>query len=230
MNSVAPSRRLSACSLPRQLRPAAAPAAPRRGSSAPPAAAGRSAAPAAAAAPASCSPPVGELALQHLALQPVALPDREVRVLDRQLRQRRGPPCARTPRRAPPSSRTRMPIDQPSVTMWCIVSSDDVVLRRQPQQRAAQQRTAREVERAAGLFAGQARGPAPRAGSPAAPTGRPRAARTAPAGWITCTGSPSPRGEDRAQRLVAAHDLAEAARQRPRASSGPSRRSATGML
>ena len=34
--------------------------------------------------------PVGELALQHLALQPAALPQREVGILQRQLRQRRG--------------------------------------------------------------------------------------------------------------------------------------------
>jgi hypothetical protein len=35
---------------------------------------------------------------------------------------------------------------------------DDVVLGGQPQQRAAQQRTPREVERAAGLFAGEREG------------------------------------------------------------------------
>ena len=45
------------------------------------------------ASPPSRSPPVAELALQHLPLQPSALPDGEVRILHRQLRQRRRLPA-----------------------------------------------------------------------------------------------------------------------------------------
>ena len=124
-----------------------------------------------------------------------------------------------------------MPIDQPSL--------DDVVHgqreRRgrplaQPQQHAAQQRAAREIERAAGLFRGQSESLRLARGSPAAPTGPPPAARSGAAGWITCTGAPSARGEDRAQRLVAAHDLAEAARQHRARPAALRRAAPPGML
>ncbi len=92
-----------------------------------------------------------------------------------------------------------------SATTWSSV--------RQPQQHAAQQRTAGEIERAAGLFAGQgesrrlARGlRQPRQVDHAAGRRGPAAGSPAPARRLRS-------GEDRAQRLVAAHDLAEAARQ-----------------
>ena len=66
--------------------------------------------------PASWPLPVGELRLEHLALQPLALPDGVVRILDRQRRQRRlGAPDERRVERR--SSRSNTPIDQPSETM-----------------------------------------------------------------------------------------------------------------
>ena len=94
MNSVTPSRRPSACDPRGQLGAAGATgrAAPRklctagRGRSVGSSSSGGSARELLA--------PVGELRLQHLALQPLALPDREVRVLHRQLRQRRRPALA----------------------------------------------------------------------------------------------------------------------------------------
>ena len=58
-------------------------------------------------------------AVEGLALQPVALPDGVVGVLERQLGQRRGLAVSeRVVERA--SSRMRTPSDQPSETMWCM--------------------------------------------------------------------------------------------------------------
>ena len=68
-------------------------------------------------------PPIVELRCEPFAGQPFALPDREVGVLDRQLRQRRRRALARTRRRGSPARANRMPIDQPSETMWCRFTS-----------------------------------------------------------------------------------------------------------
>ena len=95
-----PRRRASHCSCRRRAPPAAQPAAARRGSSAAAAADGRSEAPARAGAPASCSLPVRQLLLQHLALQPAALPQRVIRILHREIGQRRRHGLARRPRTA----------------------------------------------------------------------------------------------------------------------------------
>ena len=123
MNSVAPSRRLSSFNSSAQLRrylksryPAAI-ALHRRPRADP------SAAPA-AATPASCSRQYPSCLFQHLPLQPLPLPHRIIRILQSPAPPAATPsPSSSTPRTAPLNSRTSIPIDQPSLTMWCIVSS-----------------------------------------------------------------------------------------------------------
>ena len=66
--------------------------------------------------------PVGELRARAASLEQLALPGREVGVLQAGLGQRRGARPAGTRRRARVSSRIRMPSDQPSATMWCMVT------------------------------------------------------------------------------------------------------------
>ena len=61
-------------------------------------------------------------AFEHLALQPLALPDGVVGILDRQLGQQ-ARARSRMRCRALESSRNNTPIDQPSETMWCTLSS-----------------------------------------------------------------------------------------------------------
>ena len=102
---------------------------------------------------------------------------------------------------------------QPSLTMWCMVQQQHVLVRRPAAAaRARSSGPARQVERA--------RAPPRAASRPrlrlARLRGRPRrsarpAARTGAAGAITCTGSPSTSREGGAQRLV------------PRAPSRPAR-------
>ena len=76
-------------------------------------------------------PPVGELASQHLALQPAALPDGEVGILHGQLAAAATDGPRRTPRRAPAAPGSRISIDQPSA---------DDVMHRQQQHVAARSR------------------------------------------------------------------------------------------
>ena len=93
--------------------------------------------------------PAGDLALQHLPVQPAALPGGEVGVLDRQ-RRAAARPAARDPRAIEGGQLAHEDADRPAV-------EDDVVEReehargrsRRAQQEAAQQRAAREVERPA---------------------------------------------------------------------------------
>ena len=92
--------------------------------------------------------PVRELLLQHLALQPVALPQRIVRILHRQARgSGDGCPCAerrvqraQLPASAPPST------SRPT-TMWCIVTSSTCSSADSRSKSRAEQRTSRQIER-----------------------------------------------------------------------------------
>ena len=135
-------------------------------------------------------PPVGELALQLVARQPAPLPEGEVRVLEGQLGQRRGPAGRRAPRRGPRSRGRARP--STSRRTRCGASTGAGVLGRpEPQQRARRSGPAREVERPARFFVGQAPRLAPRAPPPAGPRGRSAAARQGPGGAMTCAGWPS---------------------------------------
>ena len=172
------------------------------------AAAGRSAAPG-PAAPGQPLPPVGELALQHLARQPAPLPDGEVRVLHRQLRQRRRPPSAEGRDRAAETSRTSTPIDQPSLTMWCIATSS--TCSRSPR-RQSTARNSGPRARSKGRCASASRAAASAASRSASgsadrsTTGseKPRRRHGSPA-----RARPPSLREDRAQHLVPAHHLAQ---------------------
>ena len=89
-----------------------------------------------------------------------------------------------------------------------------------------------EIERAAGLLAGQERRPAPRARLSGNPDRSTTGSANGAAGWITCTGEPS-RPSDTAntvrnascRRTISPKASASTATRR-----GPSTRSATGML
>ena len=112
----------------------------------------------------------------------LALPDREVRVLDRQLGQRRRPARARRPRRAPPARAPARPCDQPSQTMWCMVSSSTCSSRPAA---AARPRSSGPRARSNGrprLLRGQAQRLRLARRSPAGPTGRRPAARSGAGG------------------------------------------------
>ena len=126
MNTVAPSpgpARPAARAPGRHLHPARhAPVAGHR-----PAAAGRRAAPAPAGRPGQAVPPVGQLPGQQavrvvLGAEQLPLPQRVVRVLDRQ-----APTAGPAPRSRAAYGRRRSrpaaPIDQPSLAMWCITST-----------------------------------------------------------------------------------------------------------
>ena len=146
--------------------------------------------------------PVLQLLLQHLAQQPLPLPHRIVRILHRQRRQRIRVP-AKTPLELA-SSRVSTPIDQPSDTMWCMVSSSHA--RPLPAAPAARgQRTLGQIERLRRLLGRQS-------AAPPSPLGR-RTDRAPPAqsdssAAMSCTGSPPPR--TRAQDLMPPHDLVQA--------------------
>ena len=104
--------------------------------------------------PLSCRFQYRQLILQHLPLQPLPLPDSEIGILNGQRRQRRGLSSAE--RRTERTKLTEEHDERPSI-------GDDVMNRQEknmvalghPQQRHAQQRTGREIERAAGLLDGQ---------------------------------------------------------------------------
>ncbi len=119
-------------------------------------------------------------------MQPGALPDREIRVLHRQLRQGRRP--ARGEGRIERRDLADQDAHGPAVAGDVVQGQrDDVVPLGEAQQQAAQQRTAAEIERAGGLFPDQGEGQRLARRSPAAPTGPPRAAGRAPP-----AGSPGP--------------------------------------
>ncbi len=158
--------------------------------------------------------PVGELAFQHLAPQPLPLPDREISVLHRQLRQRRGGA-------GEGGAVERLDLAQHHPHRPAV--GDDVVHREHqrpfalagPQQEGAEQRTAREIEgsprrrgRQPLLFA-----PARRFGQrPQIDLGQDEGSRR----LDHLHRAVGAFGEAGAQRLVTAHDLAQGGRQRCR--------------
>ena len=100
--------------------------------------------------------PVGELPLQHLACEPLPLPDRIVRVLDRQLGQERRPTFDRRPielRHLLDQDSGRPPVGRDVVQG----QEQDVAFRRQAQERRPPDRAPSQVEGARGLRAGQPR-------------------------------------------------------------------------
>ncbi len=160
----------------------------------------------------SAGAPPGELLLEHGALQPLALPAREIRVLDRQLRER-GRPAVRkrlVQRRQLAAHQPERPAVGDDVMH---VEQQRVLAGVQAQQRGADERAAAEVERRGGVLARQP----PRLQV----AGRLRQAREVGhreregrGGRDHLDGLAAIQLETGAQRLVAAADLRQAARQR----------------
>ncbi len=124
------------------------------------------------------------------------------------------------------TSRTRMPIDQPSLMMWCIVSAMawSSSPSRSTRARSSGPR-ARLNERSASSSA-RAVAVRPLSGSPdRSTTGSPKGA----AGWITCTGEPSCSAKT-VRNVSWRRTISPRHRASTAASSGPSTRSAAGML
>ena len=181
---------------------------------------------------ASCARPVVELRLEHLARRASArCQSGEVGVLDRQGRAAAsGWPRPEGVVEAASHSRIRTPIDQPSETMWCIVSSKTCCARaRGAAASAADERTAGQVEGPARLLR--------RASGVAAASAGPRSRERSTSG----SAQRSARGDDLARLAVARPRRSCAAPRggarsrpapRPRAatSSPPSSRTAAAML
>src|SRR5439155_6735110 len=99
--------------------------------------------------------PVRQLTLERLALEPLPLPDRIVRVLDRQLRERGG--SVLTERRVQGAELAEEDAERPAVGDDVMQREhEDVLLRSQTQQQHPQQRPARQIEGPFGLRAGPA--------------------------------------------------------------------------
>ena len=112
-------------------------------------------------------PPVTQLLLQHFALQPLALPDGEVGVLDGQLFERRG--LAPQARRVERGEVAEEDADRPAIADDVMRRDEqDVFPRAEAEQTRARERGAREVERPARFLDGEAHGLrlAPRLGQP----------------------------------------------------------------
>ena len=156
--------------------------------------------------------PVPELPVQHLAGQPPSLPDGEVGVLQRQLKEGRWPAGreGRIEGRELPDQNGGGPAVRDDVMQG---QENRVVLLAEPQQPGAQQRAALEVEGEAGLLPRQpvGLGLAPRRGK-----GREVGQREGqlPLGGDDLDGGAVMDREGGAQHLVSADDLAEAACQR----------------
>ncbi len=152
-------------------------------------------------------PPVVELALQHLPLEPPPLPDGEVGILDLQLRERRRRAGGR--RAVELGDLAHDHPQRPAVGDDVVhVEQEGVLGGRQPQQGGAQERAALEVERAVDLLLGEAPGLAlARRGG----EGREVDERQAPGdgGGDHLHRPPPLLPEGGAQRLVPADDLAE---------------------
>ena len=230
MNSVAPSRARQRAAALRPAPGQATAAAPRRGSAAPPAA-GRSVGSSSSGGSAGQPPPpVGELPLQHLALQPArAARPRSRRTAPAAPASGDGRP-ARRRRRARRARASGPPCDQPSL--------DDVVQRSagagappSPARSSATRSSgpAAEVEGAPGLGSARRRASAAPL-APAGAAGRRPAARTGAAGAITLHRLAVDGRERRAQDLVAAHELGERAARSAATSSGPVEAERHGML
>ena len=165
-----------------------------------------------AARPAELRSPVRQLPLQRGALQPLPLPRGVVRVLHRQPR-----PAAGTPLRSAvkprASSAENTSSDQPSLTMWCIVSSSTCSLA-EPQ-KARRTAAPRRGRRAVGLR-GIAAGTPPRA----SPAGRPFRSSTGSsnrAGRRTCcVGRPAAPGNVVRSTSCRARSTSRASTQRSR--------------
>jgi hypothetical protein len=173
--------------------------------------------------PGELPPPVGDFALQDLAVQPGSLPHREIRILDRQLRQRRWP--ARGERRVEHRDLADQKAHRPSVARDVVHGQRDDMVRRfpgggQPQQHAAQQRPAHQIEWAASFLPRQPEGlwlaPALRQ---ARQVHQRQGERRRRQDHLNRRASPASavfrQREHGAQRLVPAHDLPEAERQHP---------------
>ena len=119
------------------------------------------------------APPVVELPRQRATAQPLPLPDGEVGVLHRQLRQRRRPP--RGEGLVERHQLAQQDLHRPAVGDDVVHrQQQDVPLRAEPQQRGAQERTGGEVERLDGLAPRRRpRPPRLRGRSPAAAADRP---------------------------------------------------------
>ncbi len=159
--------------------------------------------------------PVAELLFEHVALQPVALPGGEVGVLHRQLGQ--GPPGGNLASvqegRVQRAQLAQHDADRPAVRGDVVdVEQQGVLVRREPHEAGAHHRAAREVERRPGVAGDQLLGLAQLRGlrqrgqvdERQRDRGRRRDRLRRPAGQ---------RGEARAQRLVAARELGQAAGQ-----------------
>ena len=174
-------------------------------------------------------PPVAELLRQHLAAQPLPLPDRVVGVLHRQLGQRRRRP--RDEGGVEPGQLGDEHLAQRPAVGGDVVGAPerDVLLVRQPQEEGAQQGPALEVERPAASSPAIRRASPPRAASGRAErstTGRGSGAQ----GWISCT---APVGGWRGRSCAAPRGGAgsrERAAARAAASSRPASRTAARML
>ena len=170
MNSVAPSRRPSAWSARRSSAGSAKRSVARRGSVCT-GGRGRSVGSSSTRRRPRAAPSSRRAALlEHVALEPPRCQTAKSAYWIGELRQRRRPARARTPRRARRARGRRTPIDQPSETMWCIVSSSTCSLVAESQEQAA-----RRAGRAPGRTAG-----APRVGDAPLPRlrARPPASRS----------------------------------------------------
>jgi hypothetical protein len=157
--------------------------------------------------------PEGDLALQNVAVQPGALPGCEIRVLHRQLRQGRGPALGE--RRVESPDLADQDAHRPAIAHDVVHGHrGDMVLLSQPDQQAAQQRPAREMEWADRFLCSQGAG-----GCLAPGLRQPRHVdqrQPEGGGRLNDLHRRAIRGrEDGAQRLVAARDLTEAERQNP---------------
>ena len=143
-----------------------------------------------------------------------------------------GRPAADRRRRAPPARGPARPSTSRRETMWCRVSRTARAPRRQAQQGGAQQRPAREVERAAAPPPASRRDLAPAARS----AGRAREVdqrqrRAASSGAITCTGRPPRTAKVVRSASCRRDDLAEGCRAERRQRRAARRGAApTGML
>ena len=156
--------------------------------------------------------PVADLRFQHRALEPVALPVREIGVLDGQVRERRGPPGGEG--RVEGADFTGQNLERPAVGDDVMERQDqDMLVFAQPDQGPPNQRRHREVEGALEILL-------------SAPNGLPLPVRLGESAEVDLhqrdlqrrmndLGRPTVhRRKCRAQGLVASHDLVEARLQR----------------
>ena len=101
--------------------------------------------------------PVGELALQHLARQPLALPEGKVQILDRQLGERRG--LARCESAIERRQLGEEDPPRPAVVDDVVdVQKEQVLLLPGAEEESAEERSQSEIERAPGILVGETPG------------------------------------------------------------------------